>query len=158
MRRDRSLSPVRAVLLGGLVVAVLDIGDAFVFFGLRGVRPIRILQGIASGLLGRGAFGGGLATAALGASLHSFIATTIVLVYQVVSARLPALRRQPWVYGPLFGVAAYLVMNLVVLPLSAVGAPKFVPPVVANGLFAHIFLVGLPSALFARATRPGQGV
>jgi len=48
---------------------------------------------------------------------------------------------------------AYLTMNLVVLPLSALhstGLPQAVP-VLLNGLLIHIAGVGTPSALFARA-------
>lgn len=49
----------RALLVGTLAVGVLDILDAIVFFALRGAQPIRILQSIAAGLLGRAAFAGG---------------------------------------------------------------------------------------------------
>lgn len=42
-------------------------------------------------------------------------------------------------------------MNFVVLPLSATGQPTFKLPIVANGVLIHMFGVGLPSALFARA-------
>ena len=52
-------SVLRGILVGGLIAGVLDITDAFVFHGLRGVAPVRILQAIASGLLGRDAFGAG---------------------------------------------------------------------------------------------------
>jgi len=82
--------------------------------------------------------------------LHWCIATTIVLVYHVASTRFSTLRRQPWLYGPIYGIGVYCVMNYVVLPLSAAGAPRLVLPVVVNGLFAHVFFVGMPSALFAR--------
>ena len=51
-----SLSPGRAILYGTLVVVAIDLMDAIVFFGLRGVRPIRIFHSIAAGLLGRSAF------------------------------------------------------------------------------------------------------
>ena len=50
---------VSAVLWGGLIAGTLDITDALIFHGVRGVVPWRILQAIASGLLGRGAFTGG---------------------------------------------------------------------------------------------------
>ncbi|HSM36820.1 MAG TPA: hypothetical protein VK837_10525 [Longimicrobiales bacterium] len=50
----------QAIILGALAVAALDILDAFVFFGVRGVAPVRILQNIASGVLGREAFSGGV--------------------------------------------------------------------------------------------------
>ena len=46
------------ILRAGLVSGTLDITDALVFYGLRGAKPTVILQSIASGLLGRGAFRG----------------------------------------------------------------------------------------------------
>ena len=45
-----------AILWGGAVAGTLDISDALVFHGVRGVAPWRILQAIASGLLGPQAF------------------------------------------------------------------------------------------------------
>ena len=143
----------RAALIGGLVVGVLDIADAFIFFGFRGVSPVRILQSIASGLLGRAAFSGGLRTAALGLVLHFFIATVIATVFVLASTRMRWLTRAPLVTGPLYGLAVWLVMNFVVIPLSAAGTPAFRTVVVVNGLLIHMLGVGLPSALFARAVR-----
>jgi hypothetical protein len=141
----------RAVLLGGLVVGGLDALDAIVFFGLRsGVKPIRIFQSISAGLLGRSAFQGGWRTAVLGACLHWFIALTIAGVYYLASRRLPILVSHPLIFGPLYGIAAYAVMNLIVLPLSAAGRPTYSWPVTANGLLIHMFGVGLPSAFAAR--------
>lgn len=146
-----SLSPLLVTLLGTATVGGLDILDAIVFFGFRGAAPIRILQSIASGLLGREAFAGGWGTAALGAFLHFFIAFSIVTTYYLVSRRFPGLARHPFRYGPLYGLAVYLFMNLVVLPLSLArsGMPEW--PVLCNGLLIHAFGIGLPSALFARA-------
>lgn len=151
---------LRALLGGTLVVGVLDILDAFVFFGWRGVSPIRILQSIAAGLLGRAAFGGGLRTAGLGLLLHFVIAFVIVLVYYIASGRLPALVRHPIRLGVLYGLAAYAVMTFIVVPLSAAGSGLRLPPwpVAANGLFIHVFGVGLPAALAARAARRGESV
>jgi uncharacterized membrane protein YagU involved in acid resistance len=153
------LTPARAVLLGTLTVGVLDILDAFVFFGVRnGVSPVRILHSIAAGLLGReAARGGGLATAALGLVLHFFIAFVVVAVYVYASRKLPILARQPLLFGALYGLAVYGVMNYVVLPLSAAGgAAASTPPwpVLVNGLLIHMLGVGIPSALFARAASP----
>jgi hypothetical protein len=148
---------VRAILYGGLTVGVLDGLDAIAFFGLRnGIGPLRIFRGIAGGLLGRdAAAAGGLPTAVLGVILHFAIATTIVAVFYLFSRRFPFLIRRPFVWGPIYGVAVYLAMNLVVLPLSALrgtGLPQAVP-VLLNGLLIHILGVGMPSALFARAGR-----
>jgi hypothetical protein len=150
----RSLSPAQALLLGTLTVGVLDLIDAMVFFGLRGVTPVRILQSIAAGLLGRDAFRGGSATAGLGALLHFFIAFGIVCVYYLVSRRLDILTRHPVLCGLLYGVLVFVIMNRVVIPLSAAVTGPMSLPVLVNGLLIHALGVGLPSALFARAARP----
>lgn len=90
-------TPAVFILLGGLTVGLLDLIDAIVFFGMRGVAAIRIPQSIAAGLLGRAAFQGGFRSAAVAGS-------------------------------------------------GAVSLAVFV-----NGIFIHLFGVGLPAALFARA-------
>ena len=148
----RPLTAVRSILLGTLTVGSLDGLDAIVFFGLRGVNPGRLFQGIASGLLGPAAFRAGPSTVALGVFLHYFIAFGIVITYHFVSRRAPALIRRPLVYGPLYGVLVYLIMNLLVIPLSALTRSPLSLPLVANGLFIHMAGVGLPAALFARAS------
>lgn len=145
------MTPTRAILFGGLTVGILDGLDAIVFFGLRGVPPHRIFQAIASGLLGQPAFQGGMVTAALGVVLHFCIATTIVTVFVLLSRRLLALTNRPFLWGPLYGVAVYLVMNFIVIPLSAANSAPKPLAVVINGVLIHMVGVGLPSALFARA-------
>jgi len=148
-----TFEPSRAVLFGTLTVGALDILDAFVFHGFRGVAPGVILQSIASGLLGRAAYSGGFTTQALGALLHFFIAFVVVLVYFLASRRVGLLRRRPWVCGALYGVAVWLAMSFVVVPLSAAVVGPRTWPRVVNGLTIHVLGVGLPSALFARAAR-----
>ena len=150
------MTPRRALVTGGLVVGVLDILDAFIFFWLRsGVRPMRILQAISAGVLGRdAAVAGGAATAALGLALHFVIAFGIVMVLYLAARQMPSLVRNPLAAGAVYGVIAYIVMNYVVLPLSATpGGGGMIPatPVLVNGLLIHIFGVGIPAALAARA-------
>ena len=141
----------RAILFGTLAVGVLDLADALIFFGLRGARPTRIFQSIAAGLLGRASFSGGVPTAFLGIILHFFIAFLIVTTCVVASRWVPLLRARPILSGMFYGIGVYLVMNLLVLPLSAAGRPTFVPVVVLNGVLIHMFGVGVPCCLAARA-------
>ena len=145
------MSTPRALLYGTLAVGILDLLDAVVFFGLRGVQPIRIFQSIASGLLGRAAFSGGMASAVLGIALHFFIAFLIVAVFFLASTRLPALVRAPILSGLIYGIGAYIVMQYIVIPLSAAGTGRFSWPVFVNGVLIHMFGVGLPASLAARA-------
>jgi len=147
----RPLSTAGALVAGTLTVGVLDILDAFIFFGLRGAQPVGILQSIASGVLGRAAYQGGLRTAALGLLLHFVIAFGVVATYLLATRLIPALNRRPWLYGLLYGVVVYAVMNLVVVPLSAAALGSGPTPLVVrvNGVLIHMFGVGLPAALVA---------
>ncbi len=142
-----------------MTVGSFDLLDGIVFYWLRyRVSPLRILHSIASGLLGRRAFAGGLATAALGFGLHFFIATGIVVTFYLVSRRLRFLTTRPFAYGAMYGLIVYAVMNGIVLPLSAAahGFPPFL--VLVNGLLIHIFGVGIPTAVFVSAIEPSAGV
>ena len=157
-RRDNSAAAIpagRALLYGTLAVGVLDLLDAFVFFGLRsGVQPIRILQSIAAGLLGRASFTGGWPTAALGLVLHFFIAFVIVAgvhdgepVAAVAAAsrrhRRPALRRRRLSDDDVRRRSR----------ISRRWRECRPWPVAINGVLIHMFGVGLPAALAARAAR-----
>jgi hypothetical protein len=148
-------TPARALLFGALTVGVLDGLDALIFFGIRGVPPARVFQGIASGLLGPQAFAGGIGAALLGVLLHFFIAFGVVAAYHLAARRVPELARRPWAYGPLYGLVVHGVMLYVVIPLSALaaGGPRSTAAVI-NGILIHALGVGLPAALSAAAARP----
>ena len=147
-KRPRALD---TILYGGLVVGVLDGLFALVFYGLiLGVKPLRIFQSVAAGLLGRASFEGGVKTFLLGVLLHFVVATCIAAVYYAASLMLPVLIRHAVVSGLIYGMIAYLVMNYVVIPLSAATPGRFSWHTFLPAFIAHAFLVGLPLALLAR--------
>jgi hypothetical protein len=94
----------------------------------------------------------------LGILLHFFIAFAVVATYHVAARRLPGLALRPWIYGPLYGLLVYAVMNLIVIPLSAIGAGPRSTSGLVNGLLIHALGVGLPAAVSARAARVGSGM
>jgi uncharacterized membrane protein YagU involved in acid resistance len=149
------------VLRGGLLAGGLDLAYALVHRALAGSTPLRVLQSIASGLLGRPAYEGGWATAALGVVLHFSIATAVAGVYFAASRRMSFLARHPVLSGALYGVAVYLVMYRIVLPLSAI--PWKMPSSAAalvSGLAAHVCCIGIPIAAVVRradSRRKGDG-
>ena len=147
------LTAPRAILYGTLTVAFLDGLYAVITVRMRGVGAGRLFQAIAAGLLGRDAFRGGLTTVWLGLALHVFIALVVVVVYYAASSRLRMLRNRPLVYGPVYGVLVYAVMNLIVIPLSAAGGGRYSLWPVLGGLMIHVLGVGLPAACFAAAPR-----
>lgn len=158
---DRTFSRGKAILWGGFLCGVLDIAAAFTQYALRGVRPARILQAIAAGLLGRSSFQGGAATAALGGVLHFVIAFGAAAVYYAASRRMAFLRERPLPAGVLFGAAVYFFMNYVVLPLSRFPAGPFNWQLFITGLLIHMIFVGPPISFavwrFARQATTGSG-
>jgi uncharacterized membrane protein YagU involved in acid resistance len=139
-----------AVAWATLIAGVLDICSAFILSYPKGVGPIRVLQGVAAGLVGReSAITGGLATAGLGLAIHFFIAFVVAIVFYVASRKLIFLTRHPVISGLLYGVVVYGFMYWIVMPL----AYPVVHPSVSRDLTAvcvHMFLIGLPIALIVR--------
>src|SRR5215210_41930 len=114
------------ILYGGLVVGIMDGLFALIFYGMiLGVKPLRIFQSVASGLLGKASYEGGIKTFLLGVMLHFVVATCIAAVYYLASLKLPVLIRHAVVCGLIYGLIAYLVMNYVVIPLSAATPGRF---------------------------------
>src|SRR5205809_5548316 len=84
---------IPAIAVAGLIAGILDIASAFVIAELKGIGSIRMLQGIASGLLGSQSFEGGLATAGLGLAIHFLIAFAAASVFYVGSRQISFLTR-----------------------------------------------------------------
>lgn len=139
-----------AILWGGLACGVLDITAALVVYGFFGMKPMRLLQGIAGGLLGPRTYDGGLATALLGLLCHFVIAFSAAAVYFGVSRGMRLLVQHAIVAGVLYGVAVYFFMNRVVVPLSAATKYPFSLEMMVVGVVIHIFCVGLPISLTVR--------
>lgn len=148
--RDGRPRAFQTIIYGGLIVGVLDALDATIFGGLRGVNPSRVWQFVASGVLGRASFNGGMKTAALGLLIHFLIAFILAAIYYGASLYFPALVRRAVSWGLLYGSAVYFVMRYIVTPLSAAPPLSFSVASFLNGLIGHALLVGLPIALVAR--------
>ena|SRR6266849_7268374 len=144
------LVALEAILRGGALCGALDITAAFIVYGYFGAKPLRLLQGIASGLLGSRAYDGGPLTALVGLCLHFFIAFTASSVYVLLSRRVSLLGQYVYISGALYGVAVYFFMQYIVIPLSAASRPPFSLKMMVIGVIIHIFCVGLPISLVTR--------
>ena len=145
-------SAFETIVYGGLAIGILDFCDASIFFPLYyGISFTDVWHGPAAGLIGREASrAGGWNTAILGIFLHFVVAFCIATAYFLISRYLVKVTR-PVIVGLLYGVVANLVMQNVVIPLSAIGFRGTPEPVgsVINSYVGHALLVGLPVALIA---------
>ena len=145
-------NPFKAIFWGGLIAGTLDIVAACLTAWFRAsVTPTRVLQSVASGVLGATAYSGGAKTAVLGLALHFLIATVWTIIFYIASRKLRFLVERPAVWGLIYGVVVYAVMNFIVLPLSLFpqrGTATLTGR--AIGLVIIMFFIGLPIAMIVR--------
>jgi len=149
---ERSFSrPLMTIVISGIVAGTVDIGAACL---ISGRTVTYILQTIAGGLLAKRAFEGGSYAAALGLALQWLMGVIIAAIYVFALRRLASLRRHWIMFGVLYGAAIFVVMNYVVVPLSAWGVvPNFsVKSFIEN--MAAMLLFGLLVSFLA--TRSGR--
>jgi len=139
----------RPILLATLIAGTLDIFSAFVFAGMAGATPLGVLRYVASGPFGEGATPTP-GWAAVGLGVHFAIMSCMAAAYFLIAPRFPALLRRPILAGLLYGLVLWGIMYWIVKPLRWPDAP--LPHTlwgIANALFSHCILVGLPIALIA---------
>jgi hypothetical protein len=115
---------IAGIALGGLLAGVVDI---FAASAINQANPGVILQAIASGVLGKISFLGGARTMVLGLILQLAMSLVIAAIYGGASLRLSSLVQRPVLCGALYGVGVFLVMNFIVVPLSAAPMAKHLP-------------------------------
>ena len=149
--KSKPITPGAAIFYGGLIAGILDATDGVVaYYFIGGLNPIQVLQFIASGFYGAAAFQKGISGALVGLLAHFFIAFAVAAIYVGATRFLPMSRRDAAMWGMTYGAAVFILLNLVVLPHTAVGKSRFSLPLLLNGVLAHAFFVGLPIALAAR--------
>lgn len=151
---------LKPILYAGALVGVLDITAACIEKRVvAGFTPVRVLKGVAGGLLGRSALEGGFGTATLGLAMHFTMALTVTAIFYALSRRFSLPKKLSGVVavGLLYGAAVFVVNNFATAPfLSWVRSLYlhtpilFKPPMGWSQLVIHLFCVGLPIALVMR--------
>ena len=148
-------SIAKAIGWGVAICGTLDISDALIFYRLYShVAPMRLLQSIASVLIGRSAFTGGAQTALLGLAIHYTIALCWTVLFVLLAQKLPWMSREAVRTGIGYGLLVYAVMNYVVLPLFHAAPRSHVPIVMVNAVLALVLFIGVPIALINRKFAP----
>jgi hypothetical protein len=138
-------SLLRSIAIGGMFIFIAQFLHTWIVAVLIQKNPfLAVWQYIASGALGMAAFEGGIATALLGIIIHLIISFAIAGVFILGAERIPALRRNLIVGSLLYGFGVFIVMNMIVTPLSAAPPlPAPTPPWLFEAIIEHTLLVGL---------------
>jgi hypothetical protein len=141
----------KTVLLLTLLAGTLDIIAACTHVTLKtGHFPNRIFQVIAGGLIGietamKHLWPAGI----LGCFLHYFITFSFILFYFLVYPKMPILQKNKVLSAFALGLFIWVVMNLIVLPMSALPNKPIVWPDAIIGMIVLPLVIGLPAAIGA---------
>lgn len=141
-------SNIKIILFAGFLVGSLDILSAFVDYYIQtGKGPEGVLKFVASGVFGQSAFSGGAMMIFSGLLFHYIIAFCFTIFFIWLYPRLPFLSKNIIVTAVMYGLFVWLLMNLVVVPLSNVPKTPFPFFKIVKGLLILICLIGLPLAV-----------
>lgn len=138
-------SVLRTIVIGGMFIFLAQAIHMWIVPVLIQGTPFMVAwQYIASGALGMAAFEGGTATALLGVFFHLIISFVIAAVFVLGAEHIPLLRRNLILGSLLYGLGVFIVMHMIVTPLSAtppIPAPNL--PWLMETIIEHVLLVGL---------------
>ena len=144
---------LKPLFITGLVVGTLDGLAAVIMYSIQtGKDPLNVFRFIASGVFGAAAFSGGVPMALWGIIFHYIIAFGWTILFFWLAGRFSFLRNNWIISGTIYGIFVWLMMNLVVVPLSLVpmkSSPKEWLAIL-KGAFILIVCVGLPVSYSAR--------
>jgi hypothetical protein len=141
---------LRPLALATAVCGTLDILFAVLLTLWRGREPAAMLRFVASGPFPQ-ATDWGASGSVLGLIVHFALMAVMVAAFVLAARNYPVLLDKPLLWGLIFGLITYAAMNLLVVPLRF---PVAWPPkslAIATQLFAHIVLVGWPTAFITRS-------
>ncbi len=145
-----SCSIVYAIAITGLLAGSLDIMFALIQYYLKSDKnPIVVLKFIASAVFGKEALTGGYFMAWVGLLFHFLIAFGWTIFFFLIYPRIPLLSKNKFVTGLFYGIFIWLVMNLLLLPLTKVPPSSLIAANAITGMLLLVVAVGLPISILA---------
>ena len=141
----------KAILITGFIAGTMDITGACISAYLTAeLSPFFVLQYVASGLLGKESFSGGIPTAALGLLIHYVIAYSWTLLFFLAYPKLSFLSANKIVIGILYGAFVWVMMNQVILRIAGMVPPASFNVVrAATAMVILMICIGLPISIGA---------
>ncbi|HET9054603.1 MAG TPA: hypothetical protein VFM90_10535 [Cyclobacteriaceae bacterium] len=148
---------IKQLLLTGLLAGTLDgLAAVILYYMQTGKDPLNVFRFIASGVFGVQAFSGGVTMALWGIVFHYSIAFGWAMLFFLLARKCLLLTKNWIISGVVYGVFVWLIMNLVVVPLSHVPVkadPKEWPDIL-TGVSILVICIGLPVSFAARKHHP----
>lgn len=139
---------IKIILVAGFIAGSLDIGAAFLDYYINtGKGPENVLKFISSGIFGKTAFNEDPFMIWFGLLLHFIIAFVFTILFFILYQRIKFLRISVLLSAIIIGIVIWLIMNLIVVPLS--NTPKFLfkPGNAIKAALILICAIGLPMIL-----------
>jgi hypothetical protein len=136
----------KAIILAGLLAGTLDLTTAMIVYKLP---AIPMLKYIASGAFGKDAFNGGVTIYLMGLVFHYTIAFFWTILLFLFYPKIKRFFKNVFVIGFLYGIVIWLVMNLVVVPMTHItrGPIRFTPAIIGASIL--IVMIGFPVSILA---------
>lgn len=148
---SKSTGTPKTIIWSGLAAGILDGLAAMIVFHIWfKLTPGQVMQFIASGVFGPSSFTGGTNMVFAGIFFHFVIAYIFAAFYYFVFPKLSFLRTKPVIAGLIYGFGIWLVMNMLVIPLSQIQPSPFNAGLAAVSVVWHMVLVGLPIAVITK--------
>lgn len=153
MTRNTTTSPIKTILIAGLVAGILDGLAAAISFIItsNGKNPIAVYKFVASGVFGKSALHGGWEIGMLGILFHLVIAMIFAVLFYFLYRNIHWIKRNILISGILYGIVVWIIMNKIVVPLS--NTPPLPPPPIHRimiSMLILVFCIGLPIALIVQ--------
>jgi hypothetical protein len=163
--RETNNGKTFTILLAGVTAGILDAMAAMISYMIKipGVNPAKVWRFVASGALGQDALSQDLLPMAMiGLLFHFVIAFLFAVFFFFIYPRIKWIWRNLVVTGLIYGVFVWIVMNLIVVPLSRVPAKSKLwaitngqfhfqfptnPKQLIIGLLIIMFCIGLPISM-----------
>ncbi len=131
---------ITKIIKAGLIVGTLDILSAFIYYFIKtGDKNVfTVLNYVASGIFGKEAFSGSNMMIIAGLVLHYSIAFAFTIFFFLLFPKIKAFSKDWILTGILYGIFIWIVMNLIVVPLSNIGSRPFT---LVNALINVIILI-----------------
>ncbi len=141
---------LKTIASAALLVGTLDLISALLLTLLRGGTFLKLSQYIASGVFGDDAFQGGTPMAVAGVFFHYIIATGWTVLFFTLYPAMKSYLKHPLFIAVAYGIFIWVVMNLVVLPLSNIPESPFNFGRALIAMLVLIVAIGLPLAFIGR--------